>query len=113
MRHFDAFADHLEQASVGAGNLAEAITIARRRYEAPAGSTYLELPLTRQARTAAFTRFLTHLVVNAAAFAGAYNAELSAFRARTGTRSSVQPFPDLLRPTGDDPWTSTSPAARS
>lgn len=95
LRHFGSFAEALATASEDSGNLAEAITIARRRYEAPAGTTYLELPLTHQAAMGAFLRFLTHLVLSADAFAEAYNAELDAFRARTSTRSAAQPFPDL------------------
>jgi len=95
LRHFTVFAESLMEAAEDATNLAETITIARRRYEAPAGTTYLELPLTRQASTGAYVRFVTHIALNASAFAAAYNAELDAFRARTSTRSTAQPFPNL------------------
>jgi len=95
LRHFTIFAEELIAASQVAANLAEAITIARRRYEAPAGTTYLELPLTHQAATNGFLRFVTHIALNARSFAEAYNAELDAFRARTSTRSVAQPFPNL------------------
>lgn len=96
-RHFALFAETLASASGDAGDLAEAITVARRRYEAPAGTTYLELPLTLQATTGAYLRFLTHLVLGAHAFCEAYNGELDAFRDRTSTRSAAQPFPNLRR----------------
>lgn len=99
IRHFNSFCDALEQASVRAGDIGSAITIARRLYEAPADTTYLELPLTHQVRSGVFLRFVTHLVHHAGRFASEYNAELRAFRERTGTRSAAQPFPDLT--TGD------------
>lgn len=95
LRHFGCFCDGLASACAENEDLASAITVARRRYEARAGTTYLELPLTRQARTSSFRRFVTHLALDAARFAQAYNSELAAFRERTGTRSQAQPFPDL------------------
>lgn len=95
LRHFAVFAESLMEAAEDAANLAETITIARRRYEASAGTTYLELPLTQQAGTGAFLRFVTHIALNATTFADAYNAELDMFRARTSTRSVAQPFPNL------------------
>jgi hypothetical protein len=97
MRHFGLFTEVLVTAAEDSRNLAEAVTIARRRYEAPAETTYLELPLTVQAGTGAFLRFLTHVALSAEAFADAYNAELDAFRTRTSTRSAAQPFPDVRR----------------
>lgn len=99
-RHFSSFVDALTDSLTDADTLADAMTIARRRYEAPAGTRYLELPVTRQSRTGAFLRLVTHLVLDADRFADVHNAELAAFRARTGTRSAVQPFPDL-RISGD------------
>ncbi len=95
VRHFSGFCDALASASAESDDLASAITIARRRYEAAAGTTYLELPLSRQATRPSFMRFVTHLALDAHRFATAYNAELASFRERTGTRSSAQPFPDL------------------
>ncbi|MDO8949364.1 MAG: hypothetical protein Q7V61_02440, partial [Actinomycetota bacterium] len=99
-RHFALFAEMLAAASDDADNLAEVITIARRRYEAAAATTYLELPLMHQVSTGVYLRFLTHLVLEAPAFFEAYNGELDAFRERTSTRSAAQPFPNLRR-TGD------------
>lgn len=95
LRHFAVFTESLMEAAGDAANLAETITIARRRYEAPAGTTYLELPLTRQVDAGAFLRFVTHIAMNASIFANAYNEELNTFRARTSTRSAAQPFPNL------------------
>jgi hypothetical protein len=93
--HFAAFCAELQAARPQAANLAELITMARRRYEEPAGSDYLELPLTRVARTRAFRTFVTDLALNAERFAEAYNAELAEYRVVNKTRSPAQPFPDL------------------
>ncbi len=78
-----------------AHNIAELITFARRRFEAQAGTDYLELPVTVMARSEAFATFVAHLALDAPAFAAAYNAALAEYRERTGTRSAAQPFPDL------------------
>lgn len=96
-RHFDGFCAELTRACAEHDDLAAAITVARRRYEAPAGTTYLELPLIRQASTPSFLRFVTHLALHSDDFAEAYNSELTAFRERTGTRSAAQPFPNLSK----------------
>ncbi len=94
-RHFASFCSALKGAAADASNLAELVTIARRRYEASAGTAYLELPVTAMARSESFRRFVAHLVLDAAAFHAAYNAELDAYRALTKTRSAAQPFPNL------------------
>ncbi|MGB4593140.1 MAG: hypothetical protein WBI63_05115 [Coriobacteriia bacterium] len=94
-RHFGLFADAVAGSLADSENLADVMTIARRRYEASADTRYLELPVTRQARTSAFLRLVTHLALDATRFAQVHNAELASYRARTGTRSAAQPFPDL------------------
>lgn len=94
-RHFSEFCTHLRSALPDSQNLAEVVTFARRRYEASSGTDYPELPVTSMARSASFARFIVHLARNAATFAGAYNAELDAYRHLSRTRSKVQPFPDL------------------
>lgn len=94
-RHFERYCECLEAASAAAPELATALTGARRRYEAPAGTTYLELPVTRQARTRAFRHLVAALACDASRFAAVYNAELAEFRERAGLRSAAQPFPDL------------------
>ena len=93
--HFSAFCVHLRSAAEVAENLAELITIARRRYEAAAGTDYLELPLTRLAHTRGWHTFVADIAVNATRFATAYNSELAEYRAVNKTRSAAQPFPDL------------------
>lgn len=93
--HFERFADVLARAAGDADNLAELVTIARRRYEANAGTDYLELPLTSLASSEAFSRFVAGLALDARSFAEAYNAELAAYRLASGTRSAAQPVPDL------------------
>lgn len=95
LAHFESFCVALRSAADDARNLAELTTFARRRFEAPAGTTYLELPVTALARTASFVAYAIHIARDAAAFARAYNEELATYRAETGTRSAAQPFPDL------------------
>lgn len=94
-RHFEDFVDALRASSQRAETIAELVTFARRRYEAPAGTDYLELPVTSIARTAGWAHFVADVALNAERFAQAYNAELAEFRAVTKTRSAAQPFPDL------------------
>ncbi len=96
-RHFSAFCEQLRGASQVADNLAEFVTIARRRYEAAAGTDYLELPLTWMARTDGWLTFAADIALNAQRFADAYNSELAEYRAVNKTRSAAQPFPDLGR----------------
>ena len=96
-RHFGAYCDALAAGTGTARNLAAALTAARRRYESPAGTTYLELAVTLQSRSRAFRHLVTHIAFDAPRFVAVYNEELNAYRERTGTRSSAQPFPDLGR----------------
>ena len=95
--HFARFCDGMRAALPHARNLAELVTFARRRFEASAGSDYLELPVTAMARSRAFATFVAHLALDATVFAGAYNSALADYRQRTGTRGAAQPFPDLGR----------------
>lgn len=94
-RHFATFSEHLRDAARDAGNLAELVTFARRRYEASAGTDYLEVLVTSVAHTPSYLRFVADIALSAERFAGAYNAELAEYRALTKTRSAAQPFPDL------------------
>jgi len=96
-RHFAAFCDDLRSAREDAENLAELVTISRRRYEAVAGTDYLELPLTRLILTRAFAAFVCDVARNAVAFSDAYNSELGDYRTANKTRNAAQPFPDLGR----------------
>ena len=59
--HFAAFCRDLKGAAVDAGNVAELVTFARRRYEAAAGTDYLELPVSSLARSRAFATLLKDL----------------------------------------------------
>jgi hypothetical protein len=93
--HFQAFCTGLRAAAHDADNVSELVTFARRRFEASAGTDYLELPVTSMARSHAFAALLGHLALDAPAFAEAYNGALAEYRERTGTRSAAQPFPDL------------------
>lgn len=94
-RHFEEFCTHLHTAARDADNLAELVTFSRRRYEASAGTDYLELPVTSVGSSQAFGLFAADIIVNARTFAGAHNAELAEYREISKTRSRVQPFPDL------------------
>lgn len=94
-KHFSVFCGHLASCAKDSDNLAELVTMARRRYEAGAETGYLEVMLTTLCSTPEFHRFVVEMVFRAEEFATAYNAELGAFRERTKTRSAAQPFPDL------------------
>lgn len=94
-RHFAAFCDALGESIGNADDLGQALTGARRRFEAVAETDYLELGVSRQAGTAAFLRFAAALALDAERFAAVFNEELEGYRARTGTRSKAQPFPNL------------------
>ncbi len=94
-RHFSAFCEVLISASREAENLAEAVTIARRRYEAPAGTDYAEVPVSWLARTQAFSAFVAAIACDAPRFAEAYNSALAEYRLLARVRSAAQPVPDL------------------
>ena len=95
-RHFAEFAVALEAAREDAANLAELVTFARRRFEASAGSGYLELPATTMGRSEAFAAFAVDMALAGSRFAEAYNGALADYRAINKTRSAAQPFPDLV-----------------
>lgn len=94
---FDVFGECLLEAATCARNLAELVVVARRRFEASAGTRYLELPVTALMRGRAFPLFVLGIASEAERFVEAYNAELDAFRAQNQTRSAAQPFPNLRR----------------
>jgi hypothetical protein len=94
-RHFAEFASSLESARADASNLAEMIVYARRRFEAPAGTRYLELPATTMALGEAYSAFIVDIALSRARFVSAYNGALADYRAVNKMRSDVQPFPDL------------------
>lgn len=93
--HFERFSRRLREAAPLARNIAELVTIARRRFESSAGTDYAELPLTSLSASRSFAAFAVQLGLDAPRFASAYDAALAAYRERTGTRGSAQPFPDL------------------
>lgn len=93
--HFRSFCVGLRDALPLASNLGELITVARRRFEAPAGTRYLELPVSVMVGSRSYAVFATHLLREARRFATVFNEELQRYRAATGTRSAAQPFPDL------------------
>ena len=95
-RHFGDFALALHSAARDSTNLAELVTFARRRYEASAGTDYLELPVTSMVRGEAFARFFVDIALRCDAFAEVLNAILGAHRVRAGLRNTAQPFPDLI-----------------
>ena len=93
--HFARFCTDLEAAAADAHDLGELLTMARRRFEAPAGTDYLELPVTSMARSRAFATLVAHMALHADEFARVYNGALADYRDRTGVRTPAQPFPDL------------------
>lgn len=94
-RHFGLYADALDAVAAEAPDLGTLLTAARRRYERPAGTDYLELPVSVQARTEAMRLFVDGILRDAVRFRQVTNDALAAYRTRTGTRSAAQPFPDL------------------
>jgi len=94
-RHFATFADGLEEVRPDVESLSELLTFARRRFEAAAGSRYLELPATTMVASEAFATFAADLALNAGRFSAAYNHALADYRTVNKTRSVAQPFPDL------------------
>jgi hypothetical protein len=96
-RHFARFCECLRTSLPDSHNLAELVTFARRRYEASAGSSYLELPVSAQAMTPSFAAFFADIVLRAEEFADVHNTELRAYRQRNRLRSKARPFPDLRR----------------
>jgi hypothetical protein len=95
--HFAQFCDALDSARGDAENLAELITLARRRYEVPARTNYLELPITRECRTRGFLSFFVDIALRGEQFFSIYNDELESYRRAHRTRSAAQPFPNLER----------------
>ncbi|NTU71660.1 MAG: hypothetical protein HGB10_07580 [Coriobacteriia bacterium] len=93
--HFRAFCANLKSAAGDAANLAELVTIARRRFEASAGTGYLELPITELVKSKGWSHYVVDLALSAHRFAEAYNAELAEYRLVNKVRSAAQPFPDL------------------
>jgi hypothetical protein len=93
--HFTDFCTALRGAAADARDIAELVTFARRRYEASAGTDYLELPVTSMAGSRPFATLVAHLARHAGEFAAVYNGALADHRLRNGLRSPAQPFPDL------------------
>lgn len=93
--HFASFCDALDGVADSCDDLGMVMTAARRVYEQPAGTDYLELPVSMQSSGDAFCSFAASIIADARSFALAYNAALSEYRTLTGTRSPAQPFPDL------------------
>lgn len=94
-RHFATYCECLRAAATNANEIAELMTMARRRYEAAAGTNYLELPVTRLAAMESYRIFVADILLAAKSFAEVYNSELAEYRSMSGTRSKAQPFPDL------------------
>jgi hypothetical protein len=94
-RHFAEYASALRSARTDACDLAELVTFARRRFEASAHTTYLELPATRMCASEGFSAFAVDLALAGERFTDAYNGALAEYRAINKTRSAAQPFPDL------------------
>lgn len=99
-RHFGSFCDALDAAAGDAEQLGALMTAARRRYEAPADTRYLEVLASAQSRLASYREFAAMLLTDAVRFRSVMNASLAEYRARTGARSAAQPFPDLAEREG-------------
>lgn len=90
----------LDAAASRSRTLAETMVVARRLYEAPAGTRYGELFVTEQADTDGFRRFAAHLLLEAWRFAAIFNEEVRAYRTRWRVRSAAHPFPELSQEGG-------------
>ena len=93
--HFAAFCDALDDAATRTEDLGQFMTAARRSYEGPAKSGYLEAPVSQIASLRSYLEWAASLLADAARFREVMNEALRSYRARTGTRSGAQPFPDL------------------
>jgi hypothetical protein len=94
-RSFSRFAEALLSSRQDARDIAELITIARRRYEGPEYGGYLEVMIARLARTVGYLHLIAEVIVRAREFAHIHNEVLAQYRRRAKTRSAAQPFPDL------------------
>lgn len=94
-RHFATFCDALDATADGSPDLGTLMTAARRCYESSAGTTYLEILASAQSRLPSFREFASALLADAGRLRRVVNSALADYRARTGTRSAAQPFPDL------------------
>lgn len=93
--HFAAFCDAMDDAATRTEDLGRFLTAARRNYEGPARSSYLEAPVSRIAGLRSYREWAASLLSDATRFRDVMNEALRSYRARTGTRSAAQPFPDL------------------
>jgi hypothetical protein len=78
-----------------ADTIGERFAATRRQWERAWGCDNLELPISRLAKTAAFARFVRHLLADWPRFRVAYNNAVRAYRAAHGIRSRNHPVPDL------------------
>jgi hypothetical protein len=98
--HFRAYCGGLREACACHGDLGAALTCARRRFEAPLGTDYLELSVIAQSQGGAFLAFASELALRAEEVATVQNEELASYRERYGVRSAARPFPDLREQDG-------------
>lgn len=78
-----------------ARDAAEAVTGARRAFEASADLRYQVLPVSDECASATWHHFVAAVSWEAERFAQAHNAVLSEHRLARGIRSTARPFPDL------------------
>lgn len=93
--HFARFCELMADVAPQAKNLAELVTFARRRFEASAGTDYLELPVTQMATSESYLRFVSSIMTAAEEFTAAYNEALAEYRTLNNVRNAAQPVPDL------------------
>ncbi len=93
--NFRAYCEGLAEACARHDDLGAALTCARRRFEAPLGTDYLELSVVAQSRGSAFLAFASELALRADEVAAVQNEELASYRERHGVRSAARPFPAL------------------
>ena len=92
---FGEFAPLLEDATDGVRNIAEVVTVARRRWETQFGLANLELPVSRLAETESFRRFVLYVSARIDHIAPVHNAVLAEYRRLHKITNRANPMPDL------------------
>lgn len=98
--HFMRFRESLGLSSASARDLADLVVSARRRIELEHGMDVRSAPVSDIAGCPAYHTFVAHVLLEWERFAACYNRALAGFRTRHRTRSSAQPFPDLIERDG-------------
>lgn len=92
---FESWSGLAREALAGSVSIGDLLTRARRAYEGPLGTRYLELPVSRLAGGDTFLTFAMDLCGRAAELRLIYNRALAEYRELREIRSPANPLPDL------------------